>query len=194
MKTGTQLRLLRDQAAIWTLSFDPSGKLLAVGNHEGYVEIYDWPSERLVRSIDAVGKMLRLINGEIKDPVMALAFRPGQKQFVTASGFGMLILWDTTSGAELTLCKERSDGFLSVAISPDGRLVAAGAGSTPGTPTPVYLWEPDGGGRVRQLDAHKDYIWGIAFSADGTVLASASSDDLKIWDVKTGNLLRTIQP
>jgi len=159
-KTGTQLRLLRNQAAIWTLSFDPSGKLLAVGNHEGYVEIYDWPSERLVRSIDAVGKTRRLINGEVKDPVMSLAFRPGQNQIVTGSGFGALILWDTASGTELTRCKEKSDGFLSVAISPDGRLVAAGASSTPGTSTSIYLWEPEGDGKVRQLDAHKSWIWG----------------------------------
>ena len=194
VKTGTQLRVLHDQATIWTLSFDPSGKMLAVGNHEGYVEIYDWPSGQQVRTIDALGKILRAINGETKDPVMSLAFRPGQKQFVTASGFGMLMLWDVTSGTRLTFCKERSAGYLSVAISPDGRLVAAGAGNAPGTPTPVYLWEPDGDGSPRKLDAHTGWIWGLAFSPDGTLLASASSDSLRIWDVKTGSLLRTLLP
>jgi WD40 repeat protein len=132
VRTGNQLRVLRGKETIWALSFDSSGKVLAVGNHDGYVEIYDGQSGRFVRRIDAVGTILRLTNGKTKDPVMALAFRPGKEQIVTGSAFGVLLLWDTPSGESLTLCWEKSDGFLSVAFSPDGSLVAAGASSTPG--------------------------------------------------------------
>ena len=46
----------------------------------------------------------------------------------------------------------------------------------------------------RDLVSHTDPGTSVAFSPDGTVLASGSSDDtIKIWEVESGNLLNTFK-
>src|SRR6266704_889376 len=46
---------------------------------------------------------------------------------------------------------------------------------------------------IRTLTGHEDYVWSVAMSADGQMLASGSSDKtIKLWNLKTGDLLRTL--
>jgi WD40 repeat protein len=79
--------------------------------------------------------------------------------------------------------------MLSVACSPDGKILAA---STVGALTPthdLWLWEIQSGKLITQLRGHTANIWKIAFSPDGRFLASASSDQsIRIWEVETRRL------
>lgn len=71
---------------------------------------------------------------------------------------------------------------MSVAFSPDGRLLAA---STAGRD--IFLWNAGSGAQVARLDGHESQVGGIAFSPDGKLLASASDDrTLRLWDVASG--------
>jgi WD40 repeat protein len=47
---------------------------------------------------------------------------------------------------------------------------------------------------IRTLRGHQSIVRSVAFSLDGQTLASGSSDDqtIKLWNVKTGDLLRTL--
>ncbi len=67
----------------------------------------------------------------------------------------------------------------SVALDPTGRLVAAGAGrrSLSTTRTPASA--------AHCFTGHTDAVTGLAFSRDGSQLASSSRDhDARIWDAK----------
>lgn len=45
-----------------------------------------------------------------------------------------------------------------------------------------------------ELDSHKNAVNSLAFSPSGQILASGSRDDtVKLWHVKTGKLLDTIE-
>ena len=70
-------------------------------------------------------------------------------------------------------------GVTSVAISPDGRWVAAGS-----LDTVVRIWEVGTGKLVERLKGHRKSVYSVAFTPDGRGLVSGSLDKtLKYWDV-----------
>jgi WD40 repeat protein len=76
----------------------------------------------------------------------------------------------------------------SVAISPDGRLVAAGSDDCT-----VGLWQVEDGKLLQTLEEHTDWVMGVAFSPDGQIVASASDDfTIRLWRVVDGTVLRIL--
>jgi glucose repression regulatory protein TUP1 len=70
-------------------------------------------------------------------------------------------------------------GVTSVAISPDGQLVAAGS-----LDTVIRIWDVATGMLIELLRGHRDSVYSVAFTPDGKGLVSGSLDKtLKYWDV-----------
>jgi hypothetical protein len=80
----------------------------------------------------------------------------------------------------------------ALAYRPDGKLLALG------TYKEVRLEDPATGSTLAMLTGHAEAIRGLAFSADGKLLAVAGglpgrSGEVKIWDVEARKELRTIK-
>ena len=76
----------------------------------------------------------------------------------------------------------------SVAVSPNGKLLAAGTQEGQ-----IHLWRTTDGQPFVKLAGHTNGIWSVAFSPDGQTLASSSSDQtVRLWDVNTGQCLKTL--
>jgi WD40 repeat protein len=80
----------------------------------------------------------------------------------------------------------------SVRFSPQGSLLAVGGYRE------VRIIDPGSGKILATLSGHADYVRSIAFSPDGTMIASAGgapqiAGEIKIWDVQSHHLLRTMQ-
>lgn len=76
-------------------------------------------------------------------------------------------------------------------FSPDGQLMATGHDDRR-----VRLWRVSDGSLVRTLEGgHNSAVWSVAFSPDGTLLATtAAAEDgtINLWQVNGGTLLRQI--
>lgn len=66
-----------------------------------------------------------------------------------------------------------------MAISPDGRLVAAGS-----LDRIIRLWDMETGYFLERFEGHTDSVYSVTFSPDGKTLASGSLDKtIRLWDL-----------
>ncbi|MBD2741449.1 NB-ARC domain-containing protein [Coleofasciculus sp. FACHB-1120] len=84
---------------------------------------------------------------------------------------------------------ETFGSILSVAFSPDGKLLA-----TAGDAGEIRLWQVSDMTPVMTLKGHTRWVLSIAFSPQGKTIASSSDDrTIKLWDINTGQCLKVFQ-
>ena len=112
-----------------------------------------------------------------------VAFSPDSKQLLVAGGEGTAVL-DIASGATLS---QIGGAYPPIAVSPDGRTLAATTDR--GRAVIIGLFDVTSGRRGgAPLAGHADRIVRMAFSANGTALASGGDDNLvMVWNVTTGD-------
>ncbi|MBW4543044.1 MAG: NACHT domain-containing protein [Symplocastrum torsivum CPER-KK1] len=81
------------------------------------------------------------------------------------------------------------DRIVSVAFSPDGKLLATGD-----VVGQVRIWQVVDGQQLISFQGHTNWVASIAFSSDGKLLAVTGSSDstVKLWEVITGQCVRIL--
>ena len=121
------------------------------------------------------------------DTIHAFTFGYGGTK-IAAHGNGPFgqrgLLYDTVS-KQLHTFHEGGYSVWSEALDPHGNLVAYGR--TDGT---VNIWDIASLTQLKTFMGHNP-ISSLAFSPDGTLIASGSRGEVKLWDVASGELLQT---
>jgi WD40 repeat protein len=87
---------------------------------------------------------------------------------------------DLITGKELWQTERERDLLTTLAISPDGQLLASGSGYEDPT---IRIWEAATGRILVRLDGHTSWVCKLAFSRDGRRLISAAADQsIRFWD------------
>jgi WD40 repeat protein len=117
-----------------------------------------------------------------QDSVLALAFLPDGRRMVTCSYDKTLRLWDMRDKVVLEKMEGHCGWVRAVAVSGDGQLIASGD-----TNGELMVWHGDSGDCLMQaVKVHSKQICSIAFSPDGTVLATGSWDKTtELWCTRT---------
>jgi WD40 repeat protein len=83
--------------------------------------------------------------------------------------------------------QKHSDVVTSIAISPDGKVLATGSYDRT-----VVLWQLSTGRVLKTLQGHFDRVYCVAISPDNKLVASGSGDkNVKLWKLSSGEEIRT---
>jgi uncharacterized protein (TIGR03067 family) len=80
------------------------------------------------------------------------------------------------------------NGFGAVALSPDGKWIAASG--TPGTT--VRLWDVATGKEIAVLPGHESEVMTVVFSQDGKRLFTATPTEVRTWELPKGKQMQRI--
>lgn len=134
VESGSLTRTLAEnKVAVHPIVFSPDGRTLVGGSLEGKVLLWDVPGGNLKKTID--GSRGNKISVAISPRGNSLASGSYDYDPKTGDYHGEIELWDLESGdLTKTLARQKVE-VISIAISPDGKIVASGNGD--GT---IGLW------------------------------------------------------
>jgi len=129
-----------------------------------------------------------VLERHVEDKVSFVTFRPDGRMMAFLSDNSQVVrLWDVTNGQEVRRMIGHEYAVWSMAFSPDGYLMVSGSGDFT-----LRLWDVATERKIwksQTLD-----IRAVAFSPDGTLIASAGSGDAmaRLWDATDGTELQRL--
>jgi WD40 repeat protein/serine/threonine protein kinase len=140
------------------------GQIVAGGGENGAVKVWDSEGHEITTLLGHTGDLT------------ALAFSPDGTLLVSAAKDGLVKIWDWRAGVEKLVLPRKHTGLpLALAMLSGGTVVASG-----GTDGKIVLWKTADGSIRRVLEIKAETVRSLAASADGQLLAAATTAD-KIW-------------
>ena len=166
---GRRLAQLPDVGASRAVAFGDDDRLIFTGEPRGVLRTWRWS--------DGVATPIRQTDSPAAGEILAVAAH-GSRVFAAYTEH-LVVSNDVNTGQELGRMQTAAAPF-SVAVSPNGRWVAAGTylGA-------VYIWDVASGRSIDPVKGQIAIVNGVDFSPDSSLLAIASRDgSTRLWDVE----------
>jgi RNA polymerase sigma factor (sigma-70 family) len=197
--TGKERSRIASPAVVRSLTFTPDGKSLASGADDNTIRLWDGATGKEQRKFEGHEAREEKEIGSKWVGVYRLLFAPDGKTLVSRGADNTVRVWDAGTGKQLHRFEGVSGFYRALALSPDGKTLAATVGDFKSGPSELRLWDPATGRELRRLP-QKGTATCLAFSADGKTLAMGlgpkgwdQPGDLVLWDASTFKEVRTLK-
>jgi WD40 repeat protein/serine/threonine protein kinase len=197
----------------WLASTVTNSSGVAVLNAETLEQIVELATDNYVKviSFSRDGQWLAAYSGEVRvwrtedwRPISiqhpggrgdlhfgALGFLGNGDHIAIGWSSGKVSVHESATGVKLREFEAHQESIATMAVSPTTNVIATGAGYSDRT---IRLWNADSGEAIGELTGHQAWIPGLAFSPDGTLLASAAMDQtIRLWDTKSWAPIATLR-
>ena len=196
---STQTKIATFEGQVSSVAFSPDGTKLASGSMDKTVKLWEI----------STGKNINTLTGHTELP-RSVAFSSDGTKLASGSMDKTIKLWEVSTGENISTFTGHTDRVESIAFSPDGTKLASGSADRT-----VKLWNVSTGenintlggtgstsaavqmlhifaGRASKSTQHRSPVTSVAFSPDGTKLASGELEGMvKLWEVATGRNINT---
>ena len=164
---------------IQSIAFSPDGNTLASGSQDRTICLWDINT----------GDLIRTISGHTGG-ILGVTFSLDGQTLISNDWDSVVNYWDADTGNPLRTTK-LNDRSRDILFSPDKETLAISTGFGG-----IYLWDANNDKHLHTLSRvinDIDPVMDVSFSPDGQMLVTTSWEGIRLWDVKTGSLLRIIR-
>lgn len=192
--TGQCLKMLHGHSdtlfnAVLSVSFSPDGRILASGSYDQTVKLWDIETGQCLNTIHGLNGggwsiTFSPIHPDQEDTVGELTDGSDPSPTPPLRGEGLSCSpfptreggWGVRFSELASSIREGRGGFLAT-----------------GSDRTVRLWDITTGQCWKTFEGHSDIVFSVAFSPDGSMLASGSQDTtVRLWNVVTGECLHVL--
>src|SRR5262249_43367927 len=151
--TAAVLKTLNASASTEGIAFSPDGTMLAVGNSDNTVKIFNVSS----------GALMRTLTGHTFF-IAGIGWSPDRSMVAAGSWDTTIRIWNASTGAFIrSLSNGGEDPVYAAAWSKDGTKIAGGGGDFDGVGR-VRIWDAATGSLLHTLDGHEAATFHLEFA------------------------------
>ncbi len=168
----------RSADVIHCIDFRCDGKLFAVGNSAGNIQVFDVTNKKLMRNLKGH-----------KGPVRKVIFSANKLNLFSVSDDRSFKVWDVPSESCLHTFEAHDDYIRACALSGNGKIFVSGAYDHI-----IKVWNVEDWSLICTIDSGAP-VEDLLISPNGSLVTSCGANHIKFWNVSdSGSLLHQMSP
>lgn len=159
------------------IDFRSDGKLFALGNSAGNIQIFDSASKKVIRTLKGH-----------KGPIRKVKFSPNKINIFSISDDKTFKVWDIPTESEIKTVEAHDDYIRSCAITHNGKYFITGSYDHQ-----IKIWDTLDFSLIMSID-NGNPVEDLLVSSNGSMIITAGSNMIKFWDISDGHLIHSMSP